>query len=46
MGTNCAPFAADLFFICSERDFILSISGNNQVDVIGAFNSTLRYIDD
>ena len=30
MGTNCAPFVADLFLFCSERDFMLSLSDNNQ----------------
>ena len=30
MGTNCAPFVADLFFFCYERDFMLSLSDNNQ----------------
>ena len=29
-----------------ERDFILSPSDNNQADVIEAFNSTSRYLDD
>ena len=40
MGTNCAPFVANLFLFCDERDFILSLSGNNQTDIIGASNST------
>ena len=46
MGTNYAPLDADLFFNCYERDFMLSLSGNNQADVVKAFNSTLRYLDD
>ena len=46
MGTNCAPFVADLFLFCYERDFMLSLSDNNQTDVIEAFNSTSRYLDD
>ena len=46
MGTNCAPLVADLFLLCYERDYMLSLSGNNQVDVVEAFNSTLRYLDD
>ena len=41
MGTNCAPLVADLF--CYERDFMLSLSDNNQTDIIEAFNSTSRY---
>ena len=46
MGTNCAPLAADLFLFCYERDFMLSLSDNNQTDVIEAFKSTCRYLDD
>ena len=46
MGTNCAPLIADLFLFCYERDFMLSLSANNQSDVIEAFNSTSRYLDD
>ena len=30
MGTNCAPLVADLFLLCYERDFMLSLSDNNQ----------------
>ena len=45
MGTNCAPLVADLFLFCYERDFILSLSDNNQTDIIEAFNSTSRYLD-
>ena len=43
MGTNCAPLFADLFLFCYERDFMLSLSDNNQTDIIEAFNSTSRY---
>ena len=46
MGTNCAPLVADLFFFCYERDFMLSLSDNNQTDIIEAFSSTSRYLDD
>ena len=46
MGTNCAPHVADLFLFCYERDFMLSLSEDNQPDVIEAFNSTSRYLDD
>ena len=42
MGTNCAPLVADLFLFCYERDFVLSLSDNNQTDIIEAFNSTSR----
>ena len=46
MGTNCAPLVADLFLFCYERNFMLSLSNNNQTDIIEAFNSTSRYLDD
>ena len=46
MGTNCAPLVADLFLFCYERDFMLSLSDNNQTDITEAFNSTSRYLDD
>ena len=45
MGTNCAPLVADLFSFCYERDFKLSLSDDNQSEVIEAFNSTSRYLD-
>ena len=46
MGTNCAPLVADLFLFCYARDFMLSLSDNNQSDIIVALNSTSRYLDD
>ena len=46
MGTNCAPLVADLFLFCYERDFMKDLSRDNQADVIKAFNSTSRYLDD
>ena len=46
MGTNCAPLVADLFLFSYERDFVLSFSEDTQSDVIEAFNSTSRYLDD
>ena len=46
MDTNCAPLVADLFLFRYERDFMLSLSDNNQTDIIEAFNSNSRYLDD
>ena len=46
MGTNCASLVADLVLFCYERGFMLSLSDNNQIDIIEAFNSTSRYLDD
>ena len=46
MGTNCAPLVAGLFLFCYERDFMKSLSSENQTDIIEAFNSTSKYFDD
>ena len=46
MGTNCAPFVADLFLFCYERDFMTSLSDVKQAEIIEAFKSTSRYLDD
>ena len=46
MGTNCAPLVADFFLFCYERDFMMSLSDDKQADVIDAFNTTSRYLDD
>ena len=46
MGTNCAPLVANLYLFCYERDFMMSLSDDKQADVIDAFNTTSRYLDD
>ena len=46
MGTNCAPSVAELFLFCYERDFMMSLSDDKQADMIDAFNTTSRYLDD
>ena len=54
MGTNCAPLVADLFQFYYERDSaclsperdMMSLSDDKQADVIDAFNTTSRYLDD
>ena len=46
MGTNCAPLVADLFLFCYERDFMTSLSDVNQAEIIEAFKSTSRYLDE
>ena len=43
---KCGHVRKYLFLFCYERDFILSLSDNNQPDTIEAFNSTSRYLDD
>ena len=45
MSTNRAPLVADIFLFCYERDFIVSLSGDKQVDIIDTFNTTSRYLD-
>ena len=46
MGNICAPLVADLFLFCYERDFMMSLSDDKQTDIIDAFNTTSRYLDD
>ena len=46
LGTNCAPVVADLYLFCYKRDFMMSLSDDKQADVIDAFNTTSRYLDD
>ena len=45
MGTTYAPLDADLFLFCYERDFMKSLSRENQTDIIESFISTSRYSD-
>ena len=46
MGTNCAPLIADLFLFSYERDFMMSLSDDKHADIIDAFETTSRYLDD
>ena len=46
IGTNCAPLVAYLFLFCYERDFMTSLSDVKQAEIIEAFKSTYRYLDD
>ena len=43
---NLPHRVADLFLFCYERDFMMSLSDDKQADVIDAFNTTSRYLDD
>ena len=45
-GTKLYRQVADLFLFCYERDFMMSLSDDKQADVIDAFNTTSRYLDD
>ena len=44
MGTNCAPFVADLFLFCNERDFMTSLSDDNQARTYLLFTNTISFI--
>ena len=46
MGTNCAALVEGLFFLCHEKDFMLFLSDDKQADIIVAFYTTFRYLDD
>ena len=46
MGTNCTPLVADLFLFSYERDFMTSLSDVQQAEIIEAFNSTSKYLND
>ena len=46
MGTNCAPLIADLFLFYYERNFMMSLSAHKDAEIIEAFNSRCRCLDD
>ena len=46
MGTHCSPLVADLFLFCYEKDFMISLSEEKQSEVLEAFSSTSRCLDD
>ena len=46
MGTNCASLLADLYLYCHVSDFSDSLNHDNQADLIEAFNSNFKYLDD
>ena len=45
MCTNCAPLVANIFLLCYERDFMMSLSDDKQADIIDAFNTSCSYLD-
>ena len=45
MGINCAPTVADLF-LCYKSEFMTSLSVDKDAELIEAFNSMSRYLDD
>ena len=46
MGTGCAPLVAGLFLFCCGGGFVTSLSGVGRAEVVGAFGSASRYLDD
>ena len=46
MGTKCALPIADLFLLCFVRDFIVCFSYDKEAEIIQAFNTSSRYLDD
>ena len=46
MGTNCAPFIADLLLFSYEKEFMSNLHKSKQHDLIDMFNDTSRYLDD
>ena len=46
MDINCAPLVANLFLFCYKRDFMMSLSDDKQADIVDAFNTIYRYLDD
>ena len=45
-GTNFAPLVAYSVLFGYERDFRMSLFDQNQLEIIGPFNLTFRYLDD
>ena len=42
---TCTPLVADLFLICYEKYSMLSLSDNNEADIIEWFMSISIYLD-
>ena len=45
MGTNCTPLVANLFLFCYERDFMMSLSVENQSEILKRLARS-SYLDD
>ena len=46
MGAGCAPLVAGLFLFCRGGVFVVSLSGDMRADVIDAFRTASRFLDD
>ena len=45
LDTNCAT-CCGCILVCNERYFMMSLSDYQQTDIIDAFNTTSRYLQD
>ena len=45
MGSNCAPLEADLLLLCYERDFMMSLSDDEEADIVDVFNIRSEHPD-
>ena len=46
MSADFAPLVADLFLFCCEGDFAVSLSDDGLADIVEAFNTASRCLDD
>ena len=46
MGTNCAPFLANIYLHVFEYNYLQNLVDNNQIDVAKKLSNLLRYQDD
>ena len=46
MGTNCAPFLANLYLFSYEYDFMMNVLKKKQLHLARKFNFSYQYIDD
>ncbi len=46
MGTDCAPFLANLFLYAFESKWLSAKFDNKEFDILKKFNNCFRYIDD
>ena len=37
MGSHCAPLVAEMVLFCYERNYMISVSDDDQADILGSF---------
>ena len=45
IDSNCATLKVNLLLFCYKRNFMASLSYNKEAEIIQAFNSASRYLD-